>query len=230
MSTNLDFYNVVDQEKYSETLNLLIHDSTEIVIKINNQHCRTKIISKKSDTEFTIARISSDSFSANALKNERVTASFESNKSKFFFKTSLNSDKNEMRISVPTEIFQLQRRNDFRVTIPMTVKVAAEIQTLNGKRIKEKIEIRDISLGGCQLVLKKSNFNIKKNDEIQIKIKMLDLEVDLLPCKIKHVLELPDNLKNQLGISFSEPNVDFLTDLQSLLIHLDRILRGKGYD
>lgn len=225
MSEKLGFYNLIDPAKRIETLDALIAENTEIVIKINELHCRTKILAKRSETEFLISKISPAKF-----KNERVMGSFEFKRNKYFFKTSLTSNTDGMTIVIPTEIFQLQRRNNFRVAVPIGVKYVAEIQTIKGKKVKEKIEIRDVSLGGCQIVFKKTAYTVSTNDELQLKIQMLDIDKDLIVCAAKHVLPLQNNTKVQVGVSFTDPDADFLTDLQSLLIHLDRIHRGKKYD
>lgn len=230
MSDNLEFYNLIDSSKYQETLQFLISYNTEIVLKVLNVHSRAKILSKRNENEFLISNFTLETLKSAPIKNERITASFELNKNKYFFKTTLNSDQKEVTITIPKEIFMLQRRNDFRIPVPMTTKVDADIISINGKRHKEKFEIRDISLGGCKIVVKKTDQLFKVNDEIQIQIKMLDLESEPITCSIRHLLDIPDLKSTQLGLSFVDPDADLLTDLQSLMIHLDRILRGKSYD
>lgn len=219
------FYNLVDNVKRDEVILSLMNDNIEIALKINIKHCRAKILAKRNANEFLISQVSKEKF-----KDERITCSFEFKRNKYFFKTLLTSNVDGMTILSPTELFQLQRRDNFRMVIPIGVKYVAELQSINGKRINEKMEIRDISLGGCQVVFKKIAIKINPGDHLQIKIQMLDLDKELISCQAKHVLPLQSDTKVQLGMTLTEPDANLLRGLQSLLIHLNRIHRGKKYE
>lgn len=222
----MSFYKLVEPNLRNEILNSFIKENIEIVLKIDHSHFRTKIASKRSETEFLLTRHLAEKF-----KNEAISGTFEYKRNKYFIKTILNSNLDGVIISVPTEVFLLQRRNNFRMVIPIGVKYVAELQTINGRRVKEKVEIRDISLGGCQFVCKKNaNTKIQTGDDIQIKIQMLDLDKELIAAEARHVMALQSDTKLQVGINFIEPDGEFLTKLQNLLMHLDRVHRGKKYD
>lgn len=225
MTAFQDFYNLVDPEDQQHILNVLLKNKAELAIKINDIHRRAKIIGKHGTNAFLISKLGVVNF-----KNERVSGSFELERKKYFFKTSLTTTPDGPTVQIPTELFQLQRRDNFRVTVPIGVPYRAEIQSINGKKTFVKVEIRDVSLGGCLIVFKKEKVEIEKKDELQLNIKMLDLDKELIVCTAKHVVMLADDTKVQIGLNFTDPEGDFLTDLQSLLIHLDRIHRGKKYE
>lgn len=225
MTTVQDFYNLVDPEEQKHILNVLVKNKSDLAIKINDIHRVAKILGKHGTTDFLISK-----FGVVKFKNERVTGSFELDRKKYFFKTSISSSDEGPTLAIPTELFQLQRRDNFRVTVPMGVPYRAEIQSISGKKAFVKVEIRDVSLGGCMIVFKKGKFTVDKKDELQLSIKMLDLDKELIVCVAKHVVLLDNDTKVQVGLNFADPEGDFLTDLQSLLIHLDRIHRGKKYE
>jgi len=225
MTEGLEFYNAIDKETVVPLLEQAIREKVEVVLKIHDAHHRTRFAAKKSLDQISLIRFIPVSF-----QDERVTISFEVDRRKYFFKTSLSSKGDDISIKVPAEVFKLQRRNNFRVVIPDGVKYTAEIKTINGKRASEKFEMRDISLGGCQIVFNKPKLMVNKNDEVQFNLQMLDVENELITCQVKHLLSFAGESKLQAGLEFVNPDSDFLTDLQSLMIHLDRILRGKKYD
>lgn len=223
--TTADFYKLLSPSDATLILEELVEESSEVAIKINDVYSRFKVIKRKNETEILLSRIS-----INTFKQQRVSGYFELDRQKYFFKTSLTTMDDGIIMTIPVDIFQLQRRDNFRMVVPTSVPYKAEIQTINGKRNFISAEIRDLSLGGCLLVVKNQKFYFDQNDEIQLKLKILELEKDLIACEVKHVTMLSDSTKIQMGLSFTDPDADLLTDLQSLMIHLDRIHRGKKYD
>jgi hypothetical protein len=225
MSEELEFYNLLLPNERRQILDTLLSSMIKITLKIKHTHQTTFLLKKRNENEYLLNNTIAGSF-----RDERISGSFEIQKDKYFFKTSLTTFSDGTSILIPTDIFKLQRRNNFRVAVPNGVFYSAEILWVNGQYWDKKIDVVDMSLGGCQIHFEQNNLVVQSGDEIQLRIKMLDLEEESITGQIKHVVNLTKSGKTQLGIEFKNPVGDLLTDLQSLLIHLDRIQRGKRYE
>ncbi len=219
------FFSKIDSTKMLEVIEFLIHNGTELVLKVKNQHYKSKILSRRTTTLFEIYKFSFISF-----LNEEVTCSFEIREEKYFFKSVLTSTNAEFKILIPKEIFQLQRRSDFRVTVPIGVAYTCEIVRINDMRGSYLVELRDISLGGCQIAYPSKAFKLSDNDEVILKLKMNQFENEKIITFVKHIKTIPAVETNLVGLRFDTPDAAFLTELQGLLVNLDRIHRGKSYD
>ncbi|MBX3039394.1 MAG: PilZ domain-containing protein [Bdellovibrionaceae bacterium] len=65
------------------------------------------------------------------------------------------------------KIFQLQRRQHFRLRIPDSYQAKYELSQLNGAPCKLKVIVHDISAGGCRLFLPHHRPELKSGDKIQ---------------------------------------------------------------
>jgi hypothetical protein len=225
MSEELEFYNLLLPNERRRILDTLLSSTIKITLKIKHTHQTTQLLKRRNESEFLLSNTI-----AGIFRDERISGSFEIEKDKYFFKTSLTTFPDGSSILVPTDVFKLQRRNNFRVNVPKGVFYTAEILWVSGQYWDKKVEVIDMSLGGCQIHFEQNNLVIQNGDEIQLRIKMLDLDEERITGQIKHVVSLNKLGKTQLGIEFKNPVGDLLTDLQSLLIHLDRIQRGKRYE
>ncbi len=224
MSTDHKFYTLLDLTKYKETLEFLQSNQTQLTLKIKTKHYKSKILAKKNEKEFFLFK-----FNFDKLENEKIVCSFEIKAEQYFFTSAISTVQNDLIMSVPAEIFQLQRRNDFRVNIPIGSSFECVLRSVDGRLVKEKAEIRDLSLGGCQLIIDKSSFTLTKDSEIEFNFKMGNVDRDNIFCLVRHIVEIK-NKKLSVGLEFKNTDADFLTDLQSLLVNLDRIHRGKTYE
>lgn len=225
MTTDFKFYSLLDKIKHKETLDFLQHNQTMITIKVNNKFHKTRILAAKSNQEFLIFR-----FNFEKYENDPVICSFEINAEKYFFSSFLKTSQSDILLTIPNEVFQLQRRNDFRVMVPAGHPYQCTVCEINGTTLKMDAELRDLSLGGCQIVLPKTNLNIQRDMELGFDLKMNNFEREKIFCRIRHIDHLQKTSKIQIGLSFGNSAADFLTDLQGLLVQLDRIHRGKTYE
>lgn len=219
------FFNRISQVALNELTEFLAHNQTEIILKIQNQYVRTNITAKKSDKNFAIPL-----FSAHHFTNEQVTCSFQVNEEIYFFKSYLNSAQNDYSLEIPENgFFQLQRRNNYRVSIPVGLIYNCHIKSINGVSCNIKTEIRDLSLGGCQLSITHNGADelLKQNDEIAIYLKLDRFEFNQLVLTTKHIKEVEPKKSVLVGCSFEELNAALLAELQALLMFLDRLHRGK---
>jgi hypothetical protein len=216
------FFNKISQDSKAKLLESLAQDQTEITIKIINQYIKSNIKSRKSEKALSIEKFSSYDFS-----NEPIICSFQINEDRYFFKSYLNSNNSDYSIEVPQEVFQLQRRNDFRVSMPIGQVYTCEIRNVNGATTAIKVEIRDMSLGGCQISVAASS-ELKKDDEVDLYIKIDSFEFAKLPLNVKHIKNIEGQNSLLIGASYYQLSSVLASELQSMLIHLDRIKRGKA--
>ncbi len=222
---NKTFFTKLDNAKKIEILDFLIHNSTPIVLKVKNEHYKSKILNRTKKGFFSIYKFSLINFN-----QENVMCSFSIRDEKYFFKSMLSYDSDEFRIDIPVEVFQLQRRNDFRINIPIGLSYICEIKRMAYPKGPFKVELRDISLGGCQIAFPSKLTTVDDGSDIDLKIIMNQFENDKIPCTAKHIKKIEKAEMTIIGLKFFDPSAELLTDLQGLLVYLDRVHRGKGYE
>ncbi len=225
MKQDINFYKLLDQMNYNETLDFLLHNQTDITLKINGRHFKSKILTKSGANQFFIYKFNFESYAQDV-----AVCSFEISAEKYFFKSHISSQSAALVIIIPTEIFKLQRRNDFRVAVPATIPYLCEIKSIRNSSLNLKSEIRDLSLGGCQLSVKLTGSNLHRGDDLYLKIKIHSFEWESIKCQCKHASSKKNDSKYSVGLKFLESSAAFITDLQTLLVQLDRIHRGKTYN
>jgi len=222
MSNIPSFFNKISQVSQVELINFLGHNQSELTLKIANQYIKVNVNTLKSNKYLSLLKFSDFHF-----KNEPVICLFTIKEEVYFFKSLLNNTNADYAIDFPTDIYQLQRRNDYRVSIPVGLYYESEIRILNAQSKKIKIEVRDISLGGCQLLVKKSSDEFKSEDKIELYIKIDRFEFTQLTMTVKHVKVVESQNYSLIGASFTDLTGSTISEMQALLMHLDRIHRGK---
>ena len=225
MKNELNFYTLLDLPSTKETVEFLVHNQSEVTFKINSLHLKTKILSQKNAQQFSVYK-----FNFVQYTQEAVTCSFEISAEKYFFKSHVSTVATDLLLAIPTEIFKLQRRNDFRVSVPASIPYTCEIIGIKSSPVKLKAELRDLSLGGCLLSVKITGTSFQDGDELYLKLKLNSFDWDRIHCSCKRVVSKELDSKLSVGLKFLETSAAFATDLQSLLVQLDRIHRGNSYD
>lgn len=223
MSEN-HFYTTIDMPSYDETIKFLVHNQTDITFKIGADHFKSKILKMVGDKFFIYK------FKLSPFHNQEVVCSFEISAEKYFFKSKISTEINDLVLNLPADIFKLQRRNDFRVAVPESMNYVCEITHINGYPNKIIAQIRDVSLGGIKLVCPVEGRKEYTDAEMILKIKIKDYELENIPCQVKRYIQAEGSSRAQIGLRFLDSSASFLTDLQSLLVYLDRVQRGKNLD
>lgn len=219
----LNFFSPVNSEKRLQIIELLRKSGNDLRIKIRDQNYRSKILSQKSEDQFAIYK-----FIPGHFNNQEAIFSFDAEDGKFFFTGSVSTQGSDLVLTFPSEIFQLVRRNDFRVDLPPQNEYLCSIISINGTKKVISSVLRNISLGGCQVSILTSDLSVNKEDLVEIKLTIKDFEWEKIPAIVKQIR--PANEKGDLtfiGVQFKEPEADFLTDVQSALMYLDRTHRHR---
>ncbi len=220
------FFNKLAPNTTQDILEFSFRSQINLVLKIHDRHFKTRILTKKNDREFSVYK-----FNFVEYQNEDVICSFDVRNDKYFFKALLKATDSDFIISIPADVYQLQRRNDFRITITPSISYSCEVRLINFKKLTAKAELVDLSLGGCLISLKNADkFEVPKDGEVEISLKINDFENQSIVTIAKHVRMIGSNNSLQLGLQYVDPSANFLSELQTLLIQLDRIQRGKTLD
>lgn len=221
MSTEQQFFNPILENEKISILEYIQNNNAECVIKVFDSYWKTQFLKTKKNQ----IQILKKNFIQ--LKNEKVIVSFESVGDQFFFESVIESSDTQLVVRIPEKIFKLQRRNDFRVTIPSNIKPVVKLK----KYPDMKVEIRDMSLGGCKISIKTEfKLELDVNMEIEMQMKVLEFEENKLYAVIKFT-DFIENAKTLiLGLQFVDLNSDQTTLMRTTLLQIDRILRQKSQD
>lgn len=221
--SQLNFFSQVDSEKRVKAIDFLQKSGRDLRIKIREHNYRSKVLSKKSENQYAIYQFLPGNF-----KNQEAICSFDAEDGKYFFHGVISTEGSEMILTAPKEIFQLVRRSDFRVDIPPKNGYPCAIISLNKKKKSAPAELRNISLGGCQIWTQTSDITVNKEDEVVFNLTVKNFEWENIKSIAKHVR--PGNDKGDvmaLGLQFKDAEAEFLTEVQSALIFLDRTHRHR---
>ncbi|MEK6627484.1 MAG: PilZ domain-containing protein [Bdellovibrionota bacterium] len=216
------FFNKVSQVTLNELVDFMVHNQIELNIKVDDQYIKTTVHTKKNTKLMTLVKFSTEEFN-----NKSVTCLLRIGDDKYLFKSFLSNNKASCLIEIPREILYFQRRSDFRAPVPTGVHYKCEVIGINGTRARIKAEIRDMSLGGCQISVDGLTSDIKPDDELELYIKLNKFEFQKLLVIAKHIK--PSDVQNTtlIGASLLEPDSELKSELQSMMLYLDRVHRGK---
>jgi c-di-GMP-binding flagellar brake protein YcgR len=223
MSTEL-VYKKIGQLDFKELVEFLEHNNTEIIIKVNSQFTKAHVTQIIPEKAICISKFSDYEFS-----NEPITCLFHFKDEMYFFSTHLNNSKAEYHLDLPSEIFQYQRRNDYRVTMPIGQSYVCKIIFVQGNPKNIQTEIRDLSLGGFQLSVPAYLLNISEGSEFDITLAVDTFEFPQLKMIAKHIKTIEEQDSLLIGAQF----VDLANDareMQGLLMHLHRKSRSSGQE
>ncbi len=86
---------------------------------------------------------------------------------KYFFQTTYKAIGDIVSIACQNPLFHLQRREDYRIKIPINYKALLEINSVNAKTSKKSIPIIDLSGGGCRIHIDTRTQELQVNDTIR---------------------------------------------------------------
>jgi c-di-GMP-binding flagellar brake protein YcgR len=215
------FFNPLLETEKNNILDYIQKNNIECVVKIFDSYYRTQFL-KTNKNNILISK-------KNLFKitTEKILVSFDSVGDQFFFESTVTGEESILQVETPDQIFKLQRRNDFRVTIPSHIRPIIKIK----KYPELKTEIRDMSLGGCKITLKtefKLDLNLDQDSEIHIKV--LNFEEKNFGVVIKFVDFVADAKTMMLGLQFKELNSDQTSLMRNTLLQIDRMLRNRTQD
>ncbi|HRO67790.1 MAG TPA: PilZ domain-containing protein, partial [Pseudobdellovibrionaceae bacterium] len=143
-----------------------------------------------------------------------------------YYMTGRLSRRNDGLFSLQLEkkIFQLQRRQHFRLRIPDSYQAKYQLSRLNGAPSKLKIVVHDISAGGCRLFLPYHRPDLKSGDRIEGQFIMGGKPAIPATGEVRHVKV--ENLHGDeyqfVGVQFTDMTPALESRLIALVMELHR--------
>jgi hypothetical protein len=150
-----------------------------------------------------------------------------------YFLTAPLSETNGGFYSLATtvDIFQLQRRQSYRIRIPESYNSCLEIKAVNGKPFSYKGMIQDISTGGCRAFLKSDKPVLHTDDIIEGILMVGHRPMFPFKGKARHIrVDLKPHPQQVLGVEFIEITAAMESKLFSLTMELHRELFSRWTD
>lgn len=99
-------------------------------------------------------------------KEKELLGNFFLGGERYFFKTPVRIDQDIVVLRMDTELFHLQRRQNYRIRIPENYEAHFLITSYNKSPVKLSGRISDLSSGGCRLTLTASTPTLEAGDRI----------------------------------------------------------------
>lgn len=120
---------------------------------------------------------------------EQAVCHFQLGAEKYFFVAHFKKTNNGCIVHLNEPLYQLQRRQNYRLPIPDSYKAFFNI-----KKNELSLKVKDISATGCRIISTDTDFRL--NDEIQGELKIGKRDPIKLTCVIRHIQQDPSH-KNQ---------------------------------
>ncbi|MDG0816914.1 flagellar brake protein [Bdellovibrio svalbardensis] len=102
-----------------------------------------------------------------SLKNdEEFLGYFFLGGEKYYFEGKIIAYQNRYSVQLPTELYHLQRRQNYRVKVPDGYTSSFNIITVNGKASNIIGQLADISSQGCRVIYRMDNPLMKVGDQV----------------------------------------------------------------
>lgn len=122
---------------------------------------------------------------------------------KYYFQSTAGVLESSLVLPVPKEIYQLQRRQNYRLPIPATYPAILEVTERNQSALKLKCPLHDISSLGCRLLVD-SHIKLDVSDTVKGLILISDRPGIEIQGVIRHKQTDPSNTSKQMiGVEFT---------------------------
>lgn len=215
MSESKDYYIPLDEDQKNKIVSYLVSSEVPVYLEIDSKNTvGTTLISPVQ------GQIHVNCPQELLIGRSEATYFFRKDQDLYFFSGSYLVRSHYIEIKMPLKIFKIQRRENFRVHVPVNV-----IQKIILKKTPlVKCILKDLSLGGCKLELMTPLENSYQIQEIiDIKLTLFELEEQILSCKIVYK-SFKEN-KLTLGLQFEKIEARLRQSLQFVIFKLDRLTR-----
>jgi c-di-GMP-binding flagellar brake protein YcgR len=126
--------------------------------------------------------------SAENLKNgEEFLGYFFLGGEKYYFEGTATVYPNRCQFPLPKEMFHLQRRQNYRVRIPLGFQAFFDIAEINKTPTKIHAKLGDLSSQGCRLIEKESGAAFKVDDTVKGRLSIGKNTAIELMAQVRHV-------------------------------------------
>lgn len=135
--------------------------------------------------------------------NGQLITTFFIGGEKYFLQGDYESKGDQVKLSISSHLYHLQRREDYRVRIPPNFKALFEMVSHNGQTFKLALPLTDLSGGGCRLKVDPKKVKLSIGDELKGHLFLPDRSPIQMTVSVRH--SRPEAIeKNMLtvGIQF----------------------------
>ena len=134
---------------------------------------------------------------------ENVILQFSVGEEKYMSLCFASPNGDSMTLNLDTDVFKIQRREDFRLRLPSSYQSFFQVTAINQSPAQFKLSINDLSAGGCRIELGKENYPFKQGDHISGEIQLSKRNPIPVTAEIKHVFTpTSKDAKTLLGLQF----------------------------
>lgn len=140
--------------------------------------------------------------------NGQIIVTFFIGGEKYFLQGEYVSEKkDEVSLTINSSLYHLQRREDYRVRIPVSFKALFEMVSLNGQTHKLALPLSDLSGGGCRLRVDPKKIKLNIGDELKGHLFLPDRDPIQMIASVRHSRpEAVDKNILTIGIQFVSLN------------------------
>jgi len=214
------FTRITPEDDCNKLFANLVHAQAEIICKGKGDVFRLRPLTFNK-TERYVECQSLDSI-PKLQPREEILAHFFLGGDKFYFQTYLSPHLNKLQLSMPKEIFQLQRRQNYRLKFPQDSKAQFRVTEINGLRASIACVLLDLSSGGCRFMTPKTP-PLKLGDNLQGQLVVGTRDPIAIGGVIRH--SRPEAVQTELltfGIEFTKLPLLIENKLFSLTMDLYR--------
>lgn len=218
-------YQPVDEKLKNELFKNLCSHKMAVKIFLNKKIIESTTVEVTSNSKIFVSHIQEPT-DTRFSNSPEVECHFMVNHDMYFFKGHPTYADNALIFNLPSVVYKIQRRENFRVYIPSNLLQNIEIV---GEK-NSKVTFNNLSLTGGQIIIKNPDVHLssdryKLNDTFKLKINLLDFRNQIIHCVVKFVDTSPKTGIAICGIQFQNIDAAKLQDLQNIISKIDRINR-----
>jgi alginate biosynthesis protein Alg44 len=158
-----------------------------------------------------------DSGAFNAKLNLEVVGNFMWEDEKYFFRTQMNFEAEQVVLRVDIDLFQLQRRKNARLDVPAAYDAVSQILSMNGDPCHFDTKLQDMSAGGCKVFFPLSAPAFKIGDKLSMNLQLGKRRAFQVTCDVRFAIKAGDG--QVLGLQFLDR--DHYSENRLLVLMMD---------
>lgn len=179
------FTKISDTSEKANLFSSLSKTRGKLVAKTNNPEDE---LSELMAFDFHNGILSCQHRSGKKLKDQgEIILQFLLGTDKYFMTCNYRTRTDFVEIYTDTILYHLQRRQDYRLNIPMSFSAIFEIVSVNGTAKKHSYRIQDLSGGGCRVEIPVQSSTFKVQDKLKGHLFLLDREPIVVEGIIRHI-------------------------------------------
>jgi hypothetical protein len=218
MDNNLvNYFTPLDGQAYKDVVRYISENNVEVIFKVYDIHSKSSFVQVNGAELAIFKKYSYD------YETTSILCTFNYEGERRFFRAKMSTTDNYYLVKFPEKIYKIQRRNDFRFTLPPNMKYEFKILDLQPL----EYELRDVSLGGCKVAIKTTSEipDLKLEQEIRVWMSLLDFGGVTIDATVAFTRFMQEINTQVVGIKFATMEPELLSELHQTLIQVDRLSR-----